>query len=146
MNITRLFIANLPKRAPAPPGAPRMAPPNAAAATPVFITPESLASFAGASAAVLALQWLFGPRYSIAALALVGIAMFLVNISEPATRPNTLVKWLIAVVVAIINTAVLGATAAGVASAKSTTTSPAPAASVTPATGASSTPPTASPK
>ena len=95
-----------------------------AAAT--FITPSSLATFAGATAAVIALSTFAGflvpylkderPKiYLIAALAgLVAVVMFLVSVEDASSRPKSRGQWAIAILVALVNYAYLTSAALGI--------------------------------
>jgi hypothetical protein len=133
MLLTRLFVANVgaeaeaaPKRSavvatPAADSAPAAATGGGATtpqkATPVFLTPQSIMSFPVASAAVLAVQRLApgAEWFKLVAALLVGAAVFMVSISDKRARPTDAIGWVSAILIGILNTAILGAAAAGLA-------------------------------
>jgi len=90
--------------------------------TPVFITPESLTSFPIASVAVGLLAQVviyFWPTCSqggavLGSSLLIGLLIFLVNIEKPGTRPKSTVQWIVAIMVALVNTLFLAAAVLGI--------------------------------
>jgi hypothetical protein len=92
-------------------------------ATGVFITPQSLTTFPTASF-VVALVWLLAkalfptcgasPWVPLIVSLLVGAVVFVATTSEPNVRPHSQKEWLVAVVVAILNSLYLAASALGV--------------------------------
>ena|SRR5882672_2116904 len=89
----------------------------------VFITPQSLSSFAVASA-VVSMLWLlcqrlfptFGqnPWVAVALAFLVGFVIFMINVSNPDSRPRDRWGWGIAIGVGTINSLLLACSALGI--------------------------------
>jgi hypothetical protein len=90
----------------------------------VFVTPQTIASFAGATLAV-SLMWKVSgfirsgwdtrPWVALVASALVGIVLYLISESDPARGPVATRDRLIGIFVAFINTLVLFSAAVGAA-------------------------------
>jgi hypothetical protein len=88
----------------------------------VFITPQSLAAFPGASLAVTVVWALIkklaprlgaSPWVPVLASLVVGIIIFLSTVSDDRAAPKTRSKWIIAVAVALFNSLYLAASALG---------------------------------
>lgn len=88
----------------------------------VFITPESLATFPGASLAVTVVWVLMkklvpkigaSPWIPVVASLVIGVIIFLTTISDDRVAPRTRSKWIIAVAVALFNSLYLAASTLG---------------------------------
>ena len=88
----------------------------------VFVTPQSLTSFAGASgittliwrtSGLLQEGWDKEPLVALLIAALVGAAIYLINETDPARGPVTGRERLIGIFIAIINTIVIFSAAVG---------------------------------
>ena len=88
----------------------------------VFVTPQTVASFAGATLAVSMMWkvsgiihsgWDKAPLVALAASVIVGIVLYLISESDPARGPVTSRDRLIGIFVAFINTLVLFSAAIG---------------------------------
>jgi hypothetical protein len=87
-----------------------------------FITPQTLTSFAGASTVIGVATRVFialvpgadGRIVGAIAASLVGIIVFVINVSDPEAQPSTWQKWFQAVVVGAVNTLYLVAVTLGV--------------------------------
>lgn len=116
-----------PAAAVAPAPAPAAVPPAGGSATGVFITPQSLVNFPVAAAVVTGLWTLarvFGPwgRSYWTALALsllIGTVIFLINVSDPSTKPKNGKDWTVAVFVGVINSLFICSSALGLLGASS---------------------------
>lgn len=88
----------------------------------VFITPQTLTTFAGASSVigvstrVVTTLWpdVNGQTISAIIAIIVGVAIFGINVFDDQARPKTKSAWFSAVVVGLINTVYLVAVAIGV--------------------------------
>jgi hypothetical protein len=127
MNFRNLFVS----RTPAPPrmtglslgpadqGAPPPPPPNEGGA---FITPQTLASFAGASTIIgvttrvvtALLPNVDGQSVAAIAAVIMGVVIFLINVTDPDAKPSNMRGWFIAFIVGLVNTIYLVAIAIGV--------------------------------
>jgi N-acetyl-anhydromuramyl-L-alanine amidase AmpD len=89
-----------------------------------FVTPQSVMSFPIASGAVAMLSKLAkglvqGVEENVlilGAASVIGLLIFLVTLSDPQVRPRTPLKWAIAILMALINTAFLAVSATGLGS------------------------------
>ena len=127
--IRRLFVADAGQFAiptaqrgqPVPAGEPPALAPNAVGS---FIAPQSITTFAGATLVVMLLTWACNymgwawPHNGrdltpLIPSVLVGTTVFLVNIDDPSARPNSLGKWMQAVLAGVANTVILFAAATG---------------------------------
>jgi len=100
----------------------------AAAAAPsgqvgVFITPQSLASFPVASSVVVVIWSLFKSLFPtwgasklvpLVASFLVGLLVFLINISDPQAAPKGAKAWLLGIAIAAVNCLFLASAALGI--------------------------------
>lgn len=87
----------------------------------VFITPESLSSFSGAAVVVgilaefLVRVFYFNRDVTVVVMSLiVGGVIFALSVEEPGSRPKTFVRWLVAVIIGILNSLLLAAAVEGV--------------------------------
>jgi len=89
---------------------------------PVFITPQSLASFPVASAVVTTLwalatkmfPWGASTTVLLVLSLVVGGIIFAISVSSPASQPKEVKGWLVAGAIAVINSLLLAAAALGV--------------------------------
>lgn len=88
----------------------------------VFITPESLATFPGASLAVTVVWVLIkklaprlgaSPWVPLVASLVIGTVIFVSTISDERAVPRTRSKWIVAIAVALFNSLYLAASALG---------------------------------
>lgn len=115
-----------PPGAPASPGGTPVAPTGGPAMTVtqqgVFVTPQTIANFAGATLAVSLMWkvtgvvwpgWEREPIVGLIASGLVGVVLYLISETDPARGPVTLRDRLIGIFVALINTLVIFSAAVG---------------------------------
>jgi len=89
---------------------------------PVFITPQSLASFPVASAVVTTLwalaakmfPWGASTSVLLVLSLVVGGIIFAISVSSPSSQPKDFKAWLVAGAIAVINSLLLAAAALGV--------------------------------
>jgi hypothetical protein len=88
----------------------------------VFITPQSLVTFPGASLAVTVVLVLLkklvpgistSPWVTLVAALVVGTVIFIITISDADAAPKTRMKWLVAVAIALFNSLYLAASILG---------------------------------